>query len=105
MDKQKRYAESEKRKAARERVQANRKAKRDAERGEQVAAPNRRGKSLPTPSPDADSITRREKSIEEAFARVFDNHMNNGRIGLAVESLCRSWHEKMDRMENDLKPF
>jgi hypothetical protein len=101
-ERSKRYAASEKGKAVIERKREREKAKRGAgsQRTEAKSEEN-----VPAFGYTRTDIRSRESAIEEANARVFDNHMANERRGMAIESLCRSLRERVDRIENDLKPI
>lgn len=98
-----RYLQTEKGKAAKARAQAKYQAKkRGTVAVQEGAIPE---ENTPAVDYTRNNIESRERAIAEANARVFDNHMENGRRGMALESLWRSLREKVDRMENDLKPI
>jgi hypothetical protein len=100
-ERNKRYLQTEKGKAAKARAQANYQAKkRGAVLVQEAAIPE---ENAPTFDYARNEIESRERAIDEANARVFDNHMANGRRGMAVESLCRSLREKVERVEDYLK--
>lgn len=102
-ERDKRYAQTEKGKAAKARAQAKYQAKkRRTAQVQQKAIPEENARAFDYARNDIES---RERGIAEANARVFDNHMANGRRGMAIDSICRSLHESVDRLENDLKPI